>query len=287
MKKDVVADIDETRIKNLISSAYHRFVKRGLSGITASSRVLPNFIIIGTVRSGSTSLYYNICEHPAVLSAAYDEIGFFDSNFHLGINWYRSMFPTQKEMEKVRKHTNFAITGEDTPFYFWKKEAAERIFEIIPHSKLIAIFRNPVDRAYSNYNLGIRKKTEELSFEDAIDEEMNFMKNHTFRESVDRRRSYLSKGLYANQFKIWRNVFSENQIHAISMEEMEKYPEETLLKVFRFLGIPDYSIKNPQKQKSARYEKMRSKTRERLLDYYRPHNEKFFQMIQREFGWSK
>jgi len=135
--------------------------------------------------------------------------------------------------------------------------------------------------------LGIRKKTEELSFEDAIDEEMNFMKNHTFRESVDRRRSYLSKGLYANQFKIWRNVFSENQIHAISMEEMEKYPEETLLKVFRFLGIPDYSIKNPQKQKSARYEKMRSKTRERLLDYYRPHNEKFFQMIQREFGWSK
>ena len=109
MKKDIVAGINEIVIKNSVSSSYHRFVKRGLSGITASSRVLPNFIIIGTVRSGSTSLYYNICEHPAVLSAAYDEIGFFDSNFHLGINWYRSMFPTQKEMEKVRKHTNFAI----------------------------------------------------------------------------------------------------------------------------------------------------------------------------------
>ena len=69
MKKDVVAGINKIGIKNSVSSSYHRFVKRGLSGITASSRVLPNFIIIGTVRSGSTSLYYNICEHSAVLSA--------------------------------------------------------------------------------------------------------------------------------------------------------------------------------------------------------------------------
>ena len=111
----------EKNIRNSLSSKYHRFVKRGVSGITASSRVLPDFIIVGTVRSGTTSLYYNICEHPSVLPAAYDEIGFFDSNYNLGIEWYRSMFPKQKEMEEVRKSTDFSITGEDTPFYFWKK----------------------------------------------------------------------------------------------------------------------------------------------------------------------
>ena len=140
-------------MRNSLSASYHRFVKRGLSGIRASARVLPDFIISGTVRSGTTSLYYNICEHPSVLPAAYDEIGFFDSNYHLGTNWYRSMFPTEKEMKRVKKETNFAITGEDTPFYFWKKEAVERIFQDIPNSKIIIIFRNPVDRAYSNYNL--------------------------------------------------------------------------------------------------------------------------------------
>ena len=112
-------------IRDSLSPKYHRFFKRGIAGITASNRVLPNFIIIGTVRSGTTSLYYNICEHPSVLPAAYDEIGFFDSNFHLGINWYRSMFPTEKKMEEIKKDTGFAITGEDTPFYFWKKEAVE------------------------------------------------------------------------------------------------------------------------------------------------------------------
>ena len=84
--------MSEDKIRNSVRSSYHRFVKRGVAGITASSRVLPDFIMVGTVRSGSTSLYYNICEHPSVIPAAYDEIGFFDSNFHLGINWYKSMF---------------------------------------------------------------------------------------------------------------------------------------------------------------------------------------------------
>jgi len=277
--------MDENGIKNSLSSSYHRFVKRGLSGITASSRVLPDFIISGTVRSGTTSLYYNICEHPSVLPASYDEIGYFDSNYHLGINWYRSMFPTEKEMKQVKKETNFAITGEDTPFYFWKKEAAERIFQDIPNSKIIIIFRNPVDRAYSNYNLGIRKKTESLSFEDAIDEEMNFLKTHSFRDAVDRRRSYLSKGLYENQIKIWFDNFPREQIHILCTEDMKKNPKESLLKIFQFLGIPNYTLKNPQKQKLAEYKKMDDKTREKLLTFYEPYNQKFFETIQEKFDW--
>ncbi len=272
-------------IRNSLSSKYHRFVKRGISGITASTRVLPKFIIAGTVRSGTTSLYYNICEHPSVLEAAYDEIGFFDSNFHLGESWYRSMFPKQKEMEKIRNNTGFAITGEDTPFYFWKKEAVERIFKTIPDVKIIFIFRNPVDRAFSNYNLGLREKTEELSFEDAIDEEMRFIKNHSFRENVDRRRSYLAKGFYAEQLKIWKNLFTDNQIHVISTEEMQKNPEYTLSQVFEFLEIPEYTIKNPQKQKLSKYKKMSEKTRKRLLDFYKPYNENFFKISQERFNW--
>ena len=246
---------------------------------------LPDFIIVGTVRSGSTSLYYNICEHPSVLSAAYDEIGFFDSNYHLGINWYRSMFPTIKEMENVERKTGFAITGEDTPFYLWKEEAAKRIFEMNGDTKIIGIFRNPVDRAYSNYNLAVRSKTEKLTFEDAIDEEISFLKKHSFRESVDNKRSYLAKGIYENQIKIWFELFPREQIHLLSTEDMQKNPEKTLQKAFRFLEIPDYIIKNPQKQKAAEYKKMNNETREKLVDFYKQHNERFFKTIQKNFGW--
>ncbi len=272
-------------LRKSLGSRYHRFVKRGISGITASSRVLPDFIIGGTVRSGSTSLYYNICEHPSVLEASYDEIGFFDSNYHLGIEWYRSMFPKQKEMNEIRKSTGFAITGEDTPFYFWKKEAIERISEMIPDIKIISIFRNPVDRAFSNYNLGIRLKTEELSFEESIEEELNYIKRNGFRNAVDRKRSYISKGIYEKQIKFWFEIFPKEQIHILSTEDMHKNPEKELQKIFKFLEIPEYTIKNPQKQKSAKYEKMNEKTRERLLNYYQPFNEKFFKIINQKFDW--
>ena len=78
----------------LFQRVYFQFFKRHIFGITGPIRLLPDFIIIGTVRSGTTSLYSNICQHPCVLPAAYDELGFFDSNFHLGLNWYRSLFPT-------------------------------------------------------------------------------------------------------------------------------------------------------------------------------------------------
>lgn len=274
-----------SNFRYLISKSYHRFVKRGISGITASSRTLPDFIIVGTVRSGSTSLYYNICQHPSVLPAAYDEIGFFDSNYHLGMNWYRSMFPTKKQMKLVRDKTGFAITGEDTPFYFWKDEAAKRIYEMNQNMKIIVICRNPVDRAYSNYNLSIRGETEKLTFEEAIDKEIDFLDKHSFRESVDQRRSYLAKGLYEKQIRIWFELFPREQIHIISTEEMQKEPEKTLQKIFEFLKIHEYVIKNPQKQKAAKYSEMNVQTRKKLLDFYEQPNEKFFKIIQKRFCW--
>ena len=280
-------------IRNSLSSKYQRFVKRGLSGITSSSRVLPDFIIIGTVRSGSTSLYYNICEHPSVLPAAYDEIGFFDSNYHLGVNWYRSMFPTKKEMQKIEKNTGYAITGEDTPFYIWNSEAAERIYKDITNSKIIAIFRNPIDRAFSNYNVGKRAGTspefvgitEKLSFEDAIDKEIEFMKENSLQKSIEQRGSYLSKGHYAEQLKIWLKIFPKKQIHILSTEDMQKNPESTISEIFQFLDISDYIIKNPQKQKYFKYPEMKKDTREKLIDYYKPLNDQFFKMIGKKFNW--
>ena len=273
-------------IKNSLRSSYHRFLKRGISGITASSRVLPNFIIIGTVRSGSTSLYYNICEHPSVLTAAYDEIGYFDSNFHLGTNWYRSMFPKKSSVDEIKNETGFGITGEDTPFYFWKEEVPKRIHELIPNCKLLTILRNPIDRAYSNYNLGIRLGTEKSSFEDSIDNEMKCLGKNTFRECIDQRQSYLSKGMYEKQVKNWLEIFPREQIHFLSTEEMERNPVKTLQKIFNFLEISDYKIQNPQKQKSADYKKMDFKTRELLSEYYRPYNKKFFGLIKQEFDWN-
>ena len=273
--------------KHSFTPIYQRFIKRGTSGFTATSRVLPDFILIGTVRSGSTSLYYNICEHPSVLPAAYDEIGFFDSNFHLGLKWYQSMFPKKSTMEKIKKKTKFAITGEDTPFYFWKEEVPKRIQDIIPKCKLITILRNPIDRAYSNYHLGKRSKREILSFEDAIHQEMQRIEKGVKREHFDHNSSYLTKGLYNLQLKNWYKIFPKEKILVISTEELAKNPSETMDNIYKFLELPKYKLINPQKRKSENYEKMSENTRDELIDFFKPHNEKLFETINNKFDWNE
>ena len=85
--------------------------------------------------------------------------------------------------------------------------------------------------------------------------------------------------------KSWFDVFPREQIHILSTEEMEKKPQETLIEIFKFLEIPEYTIINAHKQKSAKYENMNVETRKRLLDYYQPFNEEFFKIINQRFDW--
>ena len=83
-------------------------IKRHFYYLTSSVRVLPNFFVIGAGRTGTTSLYHYLNQHPCITKSAYDELGYFDNNFHLGLNWYRSLFPTKFTQKKVvSKHNNF------------------------------------------------------------------------------------------------------------------------------------------------------------------------------------
>jgi hypothetical protein len=265
-------------------------IKRNFRYITSSIRVLPSFIIVGAVRCGTTSLYYNICEHSSVLPASYDEIGFFDSNYELGISWYKSMFPTKFKIKKIKLKTGNSITGEDTPFYFWDKKSIQRIKKNIPKIKLIVLLRNPIDRAYSNYHLGVRLGSESLSFEDSIKKEIQLLEKENGFENNEiekflRPRSYIAKGLYYQQIKNWFDVFSKDQILVINTENLSEKPNQTLKQIFEFLDLPNEKIQNIQNRKVGNYQKMNEDTREYLMKIFKPHNEKLFKILGREFEW--
>tara|TARA_Y100000590_G_scaffold290537_1_gene327041 strand:+ start:530 stop:1366 length:837 start_codon:yes stop_codon:yes gene_type:complete len=277
----------KNNIKNIYRKFYYQFLKRNYSAVTAPLRVLPDFIIFGSVRSGSTSLYHDICEHPSVLPAAFDEIGFFDSNYHLGMNWYRSMFPRKRDIDKKMTETNYAITGEDTPFYFWKKEVPSRILSHLPDCKLLCILRNPIDRAYSNYHISRKFGTEKLSFEESVQEEMARIEKQVSREDFDNTRSNLAKGLYHHQLLNWYDTFPREKIFVLSTEDLSSEPNKTLNDVFSFLKIPEYELQNPQKNKVEKYENMSSKTRSELVKFFMPYNEQLFELIQKKFNWNK
>ena len=284
--------VEKITVKKIISKIKYGLIKRNIAYISSPIRIFPDFLIIGAVRSGTTSLYYDICEHKCVLPAAYDEIGFFDSNFELGFHWYKSMFPTKFEKNKITKNNHICITGEDTPFYFWSKNARIRIKEKFPKIKLIVLLRNPVDRAYSNYNLGVRGGSEHLSFEESIKKEIFLLEQNNDIQSdgiekYTRPRSYISKGLYYNQIKKWFELFSKEQILVINTENLLENPEQTLEKVFKFLELSNEKIKNIQNRKRVNYQPMNANTRKYLIDFFKPHNEKLYRIIEKRFEWDK
>jgi len=279
---------NNSKVHNILQKIKYQLIGRHFYAITGPLRVLPDFIIIGAMKSGTTSLYYNICEHPCVKPASYDEIGYFDVNFHLGKNWYKSMFPTVLEKQKTLSKFGKFQTGEDTPFYFWNKDAAERIHNMLPQIKLIVILRDPVYRAYSQYNNGVRDGLEKLSFEDMLQVEMKNleMESSNSDEKFFKSRSVLVKGIYDEQLEIWNRIFKKEQIHIISTEELSTNTEITMNSVFDFLELPKHKIKKSKKIKSAKYPEMSQKTKEFLTEFYKPYNKKLFKLMGKEFNWS-
>ena len=233
-----------TKIKNAYRFIRYVLLQRHFYGITAPLRVLPDFFVIGVVRSGTTSLYHYLDEHPCITKSAYDELGFFDDNYHLGLNWYRSMFPTKSHKEKIIKKFGKFLTYDVTPFYIYNKISVERIFKAFPNSKIIAVLRNPIDRAYSNYFLGDQKE----SFEKTIEREKEELKRISAMDHEGyykfTRNSLLARGFYAEQLKSWFKIFNKNNILIISSENLATKTQNTLDIIFKFLNLVRFDVGN-------------------------------------------
>ena len=272
---------------NLLNKIKHIFVKRHVYGWSSSLRVLPDLIVIGVVRSGTTSLYHYLSQHPSIIKSAYDELGYFDSNYDLGLNWYKSLFPTIFEKKKVEEKNGKFITYDVTPFYIYNEKTPQRIHQILPNSKLIVILRNPVDRSYSNYFLGNQEK----KFEEIIANEKKIL-NKIDKNNIDEyydfvHTSMLARGFYAEQLENWYKIFSKDQILIIQSEEFATETNKIMNNIFDFLELPRYDIPDNSKKNKIHYEPMKKETRRELIEYFRPYNEKLYSMINRNFDWEK
>jgi hypothetical protein len=126
---------------------------------------LPNFVIIGAPRSGTTSLAHSLSQHPEVfVTMQVKELHFFDTNFDRGLDWYRQQFSGADAAAAK-------AAGEATPTYMYDETAMSRMAETVPDARLIAILRNPVDRAYSHYWMNRSLDREDLLFPVAIETE--------------------------------------------------------------------------------------------------------------------
>jgi hypothetical protein len=178
--------------------------------------VLPNFLVIGAQRCGTTLLDSILRAHEEVyLPAHRKELHYFDAHFERGVDWYQRFFPGEREARRYR------AMGEVTPDYLFDPAAPSRIAAILPECRLIVMLRNPVERAFSGYLHHVR----------------SFGERRSFAQFIEEQRDATERGFYARQIKRYLGIFPAEKMHIMLSEEVFQNPEAELVSLARFLRL--------------------------------------------------
>lgn len=203
--------------------------------------MLPNFLIVGGARCGTTALYHFLKQHPKISFPKLKEPRYFSSlhqNFpHQGPGDYsidKAIIKDYIEYKKLFSNIDNELVGEASPDYlYFYNSTAEEIYNHLGDIKIIIILRNPVNRAFSAYNHLVRDNREKISFQRALNKEEERMKmNYDFMWF------YKDVGLYYNQVKTYRQIFSN--VLTVFQENLKFRPEKTMKNIFHFLGVENY-----------------------------------------------
>lgn len=214
---------------------------------------MPDFLIIGAQKAGTSSLYYYLKQHPQIYMSPIKELHFFtyegeSSHGSSSIAQHNESFAVVNNIEDYQKIFQAApessVVGEASPSYIYAPKAAERIKHHIPNAKLIAILRHPAERAYSNFLHAIRHNHEPIQdFKQALHEEETRIRNNSAFLW-----HYKSKGFYYKQLTRYFALFDRSQIKVCLYEDLKTNPAGVIKDLFEFLEVdasfePDVSRK--------------------------------------------
>lgn len=258
--------------------------------LDASRRALPDFIVLGVQKGGTTSLYRYICEHPQIEPALLKEVQYYTNHFAKGKSWYRSNFPYRSEL-RARN----AITGEATPYYIFHPHALERIRQTAPNAKLLIMLRNPIDRAMSHYHFEVRLGLEDLPLKEALQQEearieadyQRMLTDKSYVGFAHQHYSYKQRGIYIDQIKPYYDVFGPDQILLLQSEEFFDDTARVMAEVYAFLGVNSTFVpENLAPRNAGRYSaEIDAGLQQYLGDYFAPHNLRLYDFLQRDLGW--
>ena len=256
---------------------------------------MPDFLIIGAQKCGTTSLYVYLSRHPQIIPASQKEIHFFDLNYDRGIDWYLSKFPAKINPQRWRSEGGEAIlTGESSPYYLFHPSVPQRVKQLFPDIKLIVLLRDPVERTWSHYHHEVRLGFETLPFEAAINSEGERLAGEMEKLRGDRNYysynhqhyTYLSRGRYIEQLKAWMELFPREQFLILNSEEFYANPSATLSQTLTFLGLSPCNLEEYQRFNIGDNPPMSDKLREKLINYFSPYNQQLFDDLQVNWNWS-
>jgi hypothetical protein len=263
--------------------------------LTAPARVLPQFVVIGAQKAGTSSLYNYLTAHPAVVRAATKEIHYFDLNYHCGDNWYRSHFPTRRRIARLGRRLGLrALTGEASPYYLFHPRVPGRVKALLPDARLIVVLRDPVERAVSHHNHELIDGYEKLDLVEAIEAEPRRLAGQVERLATSngdavsfshQHQSYLSRGQYAEQLERWFALFPRERFLIIESRELFHDPAGVTSRAFEFLGLPPYDSPSYDVAGARPHPNLDHELRRRLSEHFAPHNRRLDELLGTHLGW--
>lgn len=183
---------------------------------------LPDLVVIGAPKAGTTTVAAWLAEHPQLAMSATKELEFLDEHFDRGVEWYRSQLP---DVGADR------VVGEATPSYLGHREAPWRAAQVLPEARFVAVLREPVSRAWSNYWFFRALGVERRSWPHALRAEAE--------GRARPRADYLGRGRYAEQLERWDAAVGADRLLVLLFDDLQADPAGVFAQICRFAGVRD------------------------------------------------
>lgn len=286
-------------VRKSVPEPLQRLGRRGYvatGSLTPGVRVLPDFILIGGQRCGTTSLFRALMEHPQIVRPTFHKgINYYDVNYHRGFDWYRGHFPLRAAARARTRGHGRPVVFEASGYYMFHPFAIERLARDLPDVKLVAMLRDPVERAYSAWKHESARGFEWEDFDRALaleDERLvgefdRMRRDPAYESFTHRHHAYRRRGDYADQLEHVLQVFPRNQLHVMYSERFFEQPAQEFGALSRFLGL-----EGPLPQRFDRYnarpgaQAMSASSRALLTEHYREGNERLSDLLQQPHPWN-
>jgi hypothetical protein len=255
---------------------------------TSEKRPLPDFLVIGGQRCGTTSLFRALMGHPQVRRPVMHKgVNYFDLNYTQGEAWYRGHFPMRGSDDRTR-------VFDSSGYYMFHPMAAERIARDLPGVKIVAMVRDPVERAYSAYKHELARGFEwEKSFGRALELEDDRLAGEVERICADpnyysfnhRHHAYRRRGEYAALLEPFRSRLGPENVLLIESERFFATPEPEFRRLTAFLGIDDRMPERFDRYNARPGAGLDPAVREQLQGHYGPHDEALARLLGHPPVW--
>ena len=271
-----------------------RRISRAVGHSTAGVRMMPDFLLVGAQRAGTTALHRALIAHPAVVPPLFHKgVNYFDVAYYRGPRWYRGHFPVRAIAER-RTAGASPQTFEASGYYMFHPCAPERISRDLPDVKLLVMVRDPVERSYSHHRREVTGGFEtEQSFERALDLEEKRLAGEVDRMLEDpryesfphRHHSYLAKSRYVEQIKVLFDLIGPDRVHVVDAETFSAEPGPTYDRMLDFLGLPAFRPAEFGRWNARPRTPLADETRQRLDEYFAPYDAALAELLGRPLSW--